>query len=191
MTKPDRFESVVADATPGVEATSVTTSKAAAKLELDGDEIVQLSIKPSLWFIPLVSFKWVLAMALAGAVLAVALRGGWTREGFIAFQVVVGVAVLRVAVAALQWASRLYVLTNRRVMRFMGVLNVDVVECPLAKISRADLKVAWYQHLLRLGTIHMSPAASKATVIVWEQLAHSAEIHERLLRAIRKAQSKE
>lgn len=191
MSRPNRFESVVNETAPVVHPRPVATPKAAAKLELDGNEIIQFSIKPSLWFIPLVSFKWVLAMGLLAAALSVAIRGGWTSQASIGFQVLAGVAALRVGLATVQWASRLYVLTNRRVMRFMGILNVRVVECPLAKISAADLHSAWYERPLRLGSIRMVSALDDAAVIAWEQLAHPADIHDRLLRSIRKAQSKD
>ena len=57
----DPFETVVAES-PTVAA---PTKKAAASLELlDDDEIIQLSIRPSPWCIPLYSFKLVLAMVL-------------------------------------------------------------------------------------------------------------------------------
>lgn len=191
MSKPDRFDSVVTEAPPGVEAAPVRAAKATAEVTLDGDELVQISIKPSAWFIPLVSLKWLLAMGLLGAALLVAARGGWSREGFIAFQVAMCVAALRVAIATLQWASRLYVLTNRRIMRFAGFVSVHVAECPLSRISKADLSIAGYQRPLRLGSITMLPTGERAAPIVWDHLAHPSEIHERLVRAIRKAQSRD
>ncbi len=186
MSDPDRFESAVAEAPSAAQAAS--TAKAAAKLALDGDEIVQFSIKPSPWFIALVSLKWVLAMALLGAALALAIRGGWT-QGVVALNVVVGVAALRVAVATLQWASKLYVLTNRRVMQFKGVLNVSVAECRLAKITAIDVDVFWYGHALRIGSIRMKPLDPGSRTLTWDDVAHPQEVHELLVRAIRKAQS--
>lgn len=190
--QPDRWGSVVAEAAPVAEATPAIAKPAVAvKLELGGDEIIQFSIRPSVWFVPLVSFKWVLAIGLLAALLAVVSAGNWTSQIFVAYQVLAGLAALRIAIATLQWASRLYVLTNRRVMRFTGVLSVHVAECPLAKISAADLLAAWYEHPLRLGTIRMSSRVCNPGVVVWEQLAHPAEVHDLLTRAIRKAQMKD
>ncbi len=189
MTDSEPVRSVVAEAPAAVKSPAIAVPKAAVRLELDGDEIIQLSIKPSLWFIAVVSIKWVLAAALLGAVVAVALRGGGTREGLVTFQLLAGIAVARVAVAALQWASQLYVLTNRRVMRFRGILSVNVVGCPLTRISAADLRMLGYERWLRLGSVHMTPVAPELPAVVWDHLAHPAEIHEHLLRAIRKAQS--
>jgi len=187
MKKPDRFESVVAEAPSAAETPAV--AKAAAKLELAGDEIIQFTIKPSAWFIPIVSAKWVITAAIAGIALAITMRHGWNMQGIIALQVIIAAAVVRVGIAALQWASKLYVLTNRRVMRFRGVINVDVVSSPLNKISAADLRVAWYEKPLGLGSIDILPATGKQQVFHWVHLARPVEIHERLLRAIRQAQS--
>ncbi len=189
MNQPQPFPSTVAEVPPAVEANPVATAKTAAKLELlDGDEVIQLSIKPSLWYIPLVSLGWVGAVGLLAVALALALRNGWTREGLIAFQVLVGLAALRLGIATLQWASRLYVLTNRRVMRFKGVLSVTVAECRLARISAIDLQAPLYARALRLGSIRMQPADEGLPPLTWDDVARPHEIHEILERAIRKAQ---
>jgi hypothetical protein len=184
----DPIRSVVAEAPATVKSPPVAVRKAAVQLELGGDEIIQLSIKPSLWFIAVVSVKWVATVIVLGGLLAVALRGWVTREALVAFQLLAVVAVARVAVAALQWASQLYVLTNRRVMRFRGILNVHVVACPLTKITAADLRVLGYERWLRLGSVHMTPVAPELPAVLWDHLAHPTEIHGHLLHAIRKAQ---
>jgi membrane protein YdbS with pleckstrin-like domain len=190
MTKPEPFPSTVAEAPPAVEVHPVAVAKAAAKLDmLGGDEVVQLSIKPSLWFIPLVSLGWIVTAAVLGGALAGALRAGWTPEGLIAAQVLIALVALRLAIATLQWASRLYVLTNRRVMRFTGVLTVHVAECPLSRISAIELHAPSYARTLRLGSIRMQPADAGAPPLTWDDVARPHEIHEILERAIRKAQS--
>ncbi len=189
MNKPEPFPTTVAEAPPAVEMTPVATAKAAAKLEmLGGDEVIQLSIKPSLWFIPLVSLGWIVGVGVLVAALAGGVRGSWAREGLFACQTLIGVAALRLAIATLQWASRLYVLTNRRVVRFTGVLSVRVAECPLARISAIDLQAPPYGRLLRLGTIRMQPVDAKVPPLTWDEVAHPHEIHEILERAIRKSQ---
>jgi membrane protein YdbS with pleckstrin-like domain len=185
---PDPFFCAV-EAPPVVEMTPVASAKTAAKLEmLGGDEVIQLSIKPSLWFIPLVSLGWLLGVSVLVVALAAGVRGSWAREGLFACQALVGIAALRLAVATLQWASRLYVLTNRRVMRFTGVLSVRVAECPLARISALDLHASPYGRLLRLGTIRMQPVDRNQPPVSWDDVAHPQEIHEILERAIRKSQ---
>lgn len=191
MSKPDPVKAVVVEATPA-ETPRVAAPATAAKLELlDGDEIIQVSIKPSPWFIPLVSFSVIVPIAFVAAALAVIMPTASGSHVTIAFQVLAAVAALRIGIATLQWASRLYVLTNRRVMRFTGVVNVHVTECRLARISAVDLHLPWYARLLRLGSIQMRSEGQKALLLTWDDVARPHEIHELVVRAVRKSQSKE
>jgi len=186
MSREEGLDAVHVDAAPAAAAEKA----AAAKLELlDGDELVQFSIKPSLWYIPVVSFNWVVGAGVVAAVLAAAQPGVRSSAVSVALLVLVLVAVARIAVAALQWASRLYVLTNRRVMRFHGVLTVEAAACPLKRISQVRPVVAWYQRLLQLGSIELTPVIDNSIPIVWEHVAHPQEVYEKLVRAIRKSQS--
>ena len=186
MSREERLDAMHVNAAPAAAAEKA----AAAKLELlDGDEIVQFSIKPSLWYIPVVSFNWVVGAGVVAAVLAVAQPAAWPSAVSVVFLVLVLVALARVAVAALQWASRLYVLTNRRVMRFHGVLTVDVAQCLLKRIRQAQPHMAWYQRRLQLGSIELTPTGEDALPIIWEHVARPQEVYEKLLRAIRKSQS--
>lgn len=187
--KVHRFDSVVAEPPAGVESAAVTAStSAAAGLALGGDEIIQLTAKPSPWFIALVSSNWIISLAVLGGALAIAVGGRWTWQSVALLQVLACVGVLRVGIATAQWASKLYVLTNRRVLRFRGVLKVDVAECPLSKVSHVGLNVTWYQRPLGLGTITMRPADDDGDLIVWEHLPHAGDVYDRLLRAVRKSQ---
>jgi len=186
MSREEGLDAIHVDAAPAAAAEKA----AAAKLELlDGDELVQFSIKPSLWYIPVVSFNWVVGAAVVAAVLAVAQPAAWPSAVSVVFLVLVLVPVARIAVAALQWASRLYVLTNRRVMRFHGVLRVEAAACPLKRISQARPVMTWYQRLLQLGSIELTSVIDNSMPIVWEHVAHPQEVYEKLIRAIRKSQS--
>jgi hypothetical protein len=99
-------------------------------------------------------------------------------------------AVMRLVVASLQWASRVYVLTNRRVMRFSGVANVEVLDCGLKDVSRANMELGGVQRMLRLGTIHMTPSRESRPTIVWDHVARAADVYAKVVRAIKKAQSR-
>ncbi len=187
MSGSQAINSVVAETPPTAQAHPTEAAKTAVRVELDGDEIIQFSIKPSLWFIPLASLNVLAILAFIAAALAVAMRTGSLAPSATPFQVLAGLAGLRLGVATLQWASRLYVLTNRRIMRFRGVFAVDVAECRLAKISAVDLHWAWYGRLLRLGTIRMQPLQQPAA-LNWEDVARPQESHELVVRAVRKAQ---
>jgi len=156
---------------------------------LDGGEIVMLKMKPSLWYILFVSVKWLLAMTivvLLSAPLSRALDAiGLTQPLLV--KVAVALAVARLAVATLQWVSRLYVLTNRRVMRIRGIFNVDIFECHLTRIQNTFLRLTIYERIFSLGTIGFATAGTGGIEASWQNVNHPLEVHERVRAAIRQA----
>lgn len=154
---------------------------------LDGGEIVILAVKPSLWFIVFVSFRWVAAMV------CVILLDGWlgrTIPFLDAALIARGAAVLaaaRFGFAALQWASRLYVLTNRRILRLQGVVNIDLFECPLSRIQNTVLTLTWYERPAGLGTISFATAGTGAMEAAWLHVNRPLEVHEQVRSAIDRA----
>lgn len=182
---PDYFENAVADL---VRAPKLRAAKAANIELLDGDEIIQLSIKPAIWFIPLVSLR-IVATALAAAVIwAAALSSGVAVGAMWPIHVLVAVAASRLGIATLQWASRLYVLTNRRVLRFKGVVNVNADECRLTRIGGVTVSADWHERLLGIGSVAVHPAEDERHPVTWRCVAHPEEIRDMLIAAIRKSQ---
>lgn len=169
-------------------AAAIEASSVAIEL-LDESEIVEFSIKPSLWYIVFVSARFLGAAALLA--IAGALFRGENADSLTTYLAALAsiAALLRVAIASLQWASRVYVLTNRRVMRCSGVLNVDVVDCKLADVARTHMQLGSVQRTLRLGTIQITPADQRQTPIAWEHVARAGDIYAKVVRAIKKAQS--
>lgn len=152
---------------------------------LSSDEIVLLAIKPSLWFIVLRSSPWLAVCALTGVVAWYLSYNRVQMEySRLALQLALAVALIRVSVAMFQWASRLYVLTNRRVMRIKGVLRVDVFECPLNRIQSTCLTVWPIARLLRIGTIQINTIAGPGHGARWEHIAQPVTVHTRLRNAI-------
>ncbi len=181
-----RFEAVPLDAGP---AAALEEPVAGALPLLDQNEIVELSIKPSPWFVLIVSIRFVLTTVVVAALAATLLRD---RTGFASAYVLplaVLVVALRLGVASLQWASRVYLLTNRRLMRLAGVVSVRVTECMLARVSRANLELTTLQRLLRVGSIHIAGADGDSQTLVWEHVAGAGEVYAKVVRAIRRAQS--
>jgi uncharacterized membrane protein YdbT with pleckstrin-like domain len=187
MSDETRFEAVHVDVTP---AATVEEAPAARIELLDEDEIVELSIKPSLWFIAIVSARLVVAVVALATIVAIATRGSASLLAGYIVPVTVLAVVLRIMIASLQWASRVYVLTNRRVMRFSGVLNVKIAECRLKQIGGTNLRLEFMQRVLRLGSICMTPAGEGQETIIWDHVARAGEIYAKLIRAIKRAQSK-
>jgi uncharacterized membrane protein YdbT with pleckstrin-like domain len=164
---------------------------AAAGLELLGDdEIIQLSIRPSLWCIVLYSWKLVTATILLAMSILVATRGQPSFGVSIAVVVMLMLAFSIIAAATLQWASQLYVLTNRRVLRFHGVFSVDVRELGLKQVAEVQNHAAWYHPLLRLGSLCMTPTTADKQAVLWEHVARPDEIQQIVQQAIRRAKSR-
>lgn len=155
---------------------------------LQTDEIIQISLRPSLWFILIVSYQWVLACALLAGLIAFTNASSWTFATTSAFNGAIGVAGVRVCFATLQWASRLYVLTNRRILRFRGVLQVDVAECRLTNVSNIEMRVSMFQRVLGLGDIRVFPQDERRRFVDWDHVAHPLEIREILDKAVRRTQ---
>ncbi|MFH1746050.1 MAG: PH domain-containing protein [Planctomycetota bacterium] len=182
----DPFTTAVAE----VPSVSSATKKAAASLELlDGGEVIQLSIKPSPWCILLYSHKLLITMVLMTTALMWATRGQPSLFTSITLLTIIIFALFVVGAATLQWASQLYVLTNRRVLSFQGMFSVDVLQQPLTNIHAAQLHTTWFQPPLRLASIHMKPLSATDPNIVWEHISRPHEVHEILTRAIKKARS--
>ena len=172
----------------GVEHESLATVDMVPAHLLGGDEIVILAIKPSLWFIVFMSFRW-----LAAAILIICLAD-WIAgylpllNTWMIVQATLALAAARIGFAMLQWVSRLYVLTNRRVMRLSGILNVDIFECALTKIQNTYLTLAWYERLTGLGTISFATAGTGGIEASWTNVNNPLELHERVRSAIHRAQ---
>ncbi len=154
---------------------------------LDNDEIVIFAVKPSLWFVLFMSARWLLAMALI-----IGLAGGLDIVPSVNKDLVIKAALAlagaRVGFALLQWVSRLYVLTNRRIMRLKGIFNVDLFECQLGRIQNTYLTLAWYERLAGLGSISFATAGTGGIEATWTNLNNPLEIHERVRSAIHRAQ---
>lgn len=185
----EEFVSVHMGAKPGGAAAAIDAAGAIPADVLDSSEIVEFSIKPSLWFIAIVSVRFVAICLVLAGLLALAAREGWTSVSAYTFLAFIWAAVGRVLVAGLQWASRLYVLTNRRVMRFSGVLHVTFTECPLRKVNQAHIKLSSFHRLVGMGTIRTVPVYDRLDRVNWEHVARPGPIYERLIAAIRRSQN--
>lgn len=170
----------------GAAPAAVTPVALAARL-LENDEIIELSLKPSLWFIPGIALRYLAGLVLLAVGFSFAAGGmdaGLRATVFNAFSLA---TVATLVIAALNWASRVYILTNRRVMCFAGIVSVQVRECPLARVAAADLKQNALERPLRLGAIEVRSADAGVPAVEWTYVARPQEVHEKLLRAIQRS----
>ena len=160
-------------------------------------EVVLLVLKPSLWFIVFQSILF--AAAVAALVLGThGLTDKLSSVHRVAFvEAAVFVAAGRVMWAVLQWMGRVYVLTDQRVIRMAGTFTVEIQDCPLRKIGRTNITANFRERLTRTGSIEIFArdsakdfgAEGDASAGNWQTIARPAEVHERIVAAIRRAQS--
>ncbi len=157
---------------------------------LDDDELVLLAVKPSAWFVALVSWP---VIAAAGAVAAGAYVAGdalgSTAPPMVHALCLAG-ALLRLIVASFQWLGRTYVLTDKRVMWIEGVLRVAVVQCPLRHITRTDLTATRGERVLGLATLVFEAEPLEAGQPGWANLSRAAEVRQAVEEAIRRARAR-
>ena len=99
---------------------------------IGADEKVILAVKPSLWLIAFFSFRTVVIAAVVAVILTLSSpRLNLGRWAGYAIQFCALAAIARLAFALLQWASRTYVLTDKRIIRIRGVFTIDIFQCYL------------------------------------------------------------
>jgi len=147
---------------------------------LQGGEIIILILKPSPLFIVLGALGHLTAIVL------VCLLAAWsallTREA--AMLAGIGLGSLRLGWQFLEWLSRVYVLTDRRVIRIAGVLRIFVFEAALKQIQHTDLVLSIRERLFGLGTIAFSTAGTGAAEAFWVMLHRPMAVHRRIIQAI-------
>ena len=145
---------------------------------LEPGEIIVATFRPSLLWIALRYARGVL-LALAAAALGAA-ASGWAGLGWetpIA-QLGIAVAAARTAAGGAEWASRVYVLTDRRVLRRRGVLAPTVYSANLNALRRVELEQDRVDRLLRTGTVTFSTRTEGRWEAAWVMVPRAREVHE-------------
>jgi len=175
----------VADAAPA--ATSLATLLSRHVLR-DG-EVVLLLLKPSVWFIPLSSLRFIaVVLCLMIGVFVFDLDDKIRALNTLSV-IETGVFMIagRLMFAVLQWTARLYVLTDLRILRISGVFNVHIFDCPLRKVARTRLLFTARERLLGLGSIEIIPLDDDQPEGVWQTIGKPRQVHEQVVATINKA----
>jgi uncharacterized membrane protein YdbT with pleckstrin-like domain len=155
---------------------------------LSDDEVVLFAIKPSIWTVAFLSFRTTVvavAIAAAAAVFAPALHiAGLTTH---IVELCAAAILARIGFAFLQWLSRSYVLTDKRVIRIRGVFTIDIFQCALAKIQNTFLRLTLPQRVLGLGNIAFTTAGTGSVEAVWRHCKNPLDVHQKLIRVINAA----
>jgi uncharacterized membrane protein YdbT with pleckstrin-like domain len=93
-------------------------------------------------------------------------------------------AGIRLGWQFLDWANRLYVLTDRRVIRRRGVFQVDVFEARLDRIQQTSVLQLVRERIFGLGSIAFATAGTSRLEALWEAVYAPFEVQKTVIEAI-------
>ncbi len=169
----------------GCAAASTLSLLVSGQVLRDG-ELVELVVRPSVWWIVFTSWRFVGVVAILGL-------GGWLMPDALPMsrrawgEWMLLVASTRLVWASLKWMSRVHILTGLRVLTLSGVFNATIYECPLRKLARARLVSSVRERVLLLGSIEVIPCEEEFAITVWQTIARPKEVYETLHAAMRRA----
>jgi hypothetical protein len=149
-------------------------------------ELILLTLKPSIWYILFTSLRFcaVVLMVMIGVEL-LEYQTPYRARVFIE----VGILMIagRVMWAVLMWMSRLYILTDMRILILSGVFNAEIFDCPLRKIARTRIVRTMKDRPLNLGSIEIIPLDENLPIGMWQTISNPKHIHQQVLAAISRA----
>jgi hypothetical protein len=169
------------------EALAEVNVSASAREALEDGEIIILVARPSARLIPAFSAAPLLLLFIAALVVwAGRLAGFLSAEKVDGMYLVLGcVAVLVVAVQTYRWRSRIYMLTNRRVLRQSGVFRVTLRQCLLANLASVEVILFQPEHLTGLGSVCFQTREGFAPDLRWGNLARPDAVAAEIRKAMR------
>lgn len=175
-----------APAAPGALANAAPLTALLTRHILQDGEIVLLILKPSAWFIVLSMLRFaavVLIFMIAAAMFDEQLP--WHTRTYVE----AGVFVLagRLMWSVLQWMSRLYVLTDLRILRLSGVFQLNIFDCPLRKVVRTRILRTMRERIFRLGSIEIIPSDESYPIGLWQMIARPVQINDQIVAAVNRA----
>lgn len=152
-------------------------------------ELVLLILKPSVWFIVVSSTRFsaiVLILMIASKIYDPQLPS----TAAIYIEAGLFLIAARLMWAVLQWTSRLYVLTDLRILRLSGVFNVNVFDCPLRRIARTRIIKSFRDRVLGIGSIEIIPMDEELPIGGWHLVARPERVHETIVATINRAKQR-
>jgi uncharacterized membrane protein YdbT with pleckstrin-like domain len=144
---------------------------------LEPSEIIVGIWRPSAWYVPRRAARMtalLVAITVVGSSAAGAAGLPW---GSAIVQVGAMLVVARVAAAILDWSSRWYVLTDRRVIRRRGVLSPTVFVSGLRDLRRVDLAADLGDRALGTGTVSFGTRPEGPYDAAWVMVPRAADVH--------------
>lgn len=176
---------VVSGEAPALEVNA--SAQALPRGLVDQDETIILMLRPSFWFILLTSLGSLLLIAIVCLSLAYAARRypvGWSDTQ--AFGLGIVLAVLRLGWQTADWWSRVYVLTDRRILCRSGVLRSVVFAVPLREIQHTSVFARLSERAFGLGTIGFASAGRETYQAFWLMVKQPFAVQRIILDAVRR-----
>lgn len=150
------------------------------------DERAVLVLKPHPAFLLLASPRrlGVLVLVVVLAEVFGGVIGGWARPIAGVSGMLIGLQIIS---NSLQYATRWYVLTERRVMRVGGVLSQVALELPLRRVELFAVARPPLERLLGLGRVGFASGATGGVEVVWSTIARPREVLDRVRPMVERA----
>lgn len=124
-------------------------------------ETVILALKPSFWFVLLKRVAALGTLVGLWVMFAIVHALGWMSVDLYPLALVFAIAGVAVLIwQAIDRLCRLYLLTDKRILRVSGVLNRTTVEIPLHNVTTVVLHRTLVERVLGLGSILFTSAAA-------------------------------
>jgi uncharacterized membrane protein YdbT with pleckstrin-like domain len=152
---------------------------------LQPGELIILMIKPSPLYIVLTPLRAIVAIAVTVLIFDKLIQAGFIelsrQDVSLAGFFLIG---LRLFWQFLDWVSRVYVLTDRRIIRVKGILRVEVFETSLKQIQHTELFFSIRERMFSLGTISIATAGTFTSEAYWRMVSKPLEIHQTIIRTL-------
>jgi hypothetical protein len=149
-------------------------------------EIILLTLKPSIWFILFTAMRFcAIVLIVMIGVQILMYQAPYRARVFVE----VGALLIagRVMWAVLQWMSRLYILTDMRILILSGIFVADIFDCPLRKVGRTRIVRTMKDRPLNLGAIEIIPFDETMPIGMWQTISRPREVHQQIVAAINRA----
>ncbi len=185
---PSPFAATDADALPTPEeAAAVRAGLMLPKALLQPGEIIVLLLKPHPLYILLAPLKTLVLMLLVTVVGVLIAR--WAEEYDAAQNMVLigaGLLLARLFWQFLEWLSRVYVLTDQRVISLSGVISVRLFEAPLTSITHTELLFSLRERFFALGSLAFYTAGSGLAETYWVMVGKPLEVHAKVVQTLKR-----
>jgi hypothetical protein len=154
---------------------------------LDQDEVIILLLRPSLWYVFLSSLGSLALIAVLTFALAYMSRVAWLNLNDVqVFAFGMGLCALRLGWQMLEWLSRVYLLTDRRILSRGGVLRMSVFQAPLKNIQHTAVFASMRECVFGLGTIAFATAGSDTFDTLWVMVRQPHHLHKTVMEAVKR-----